>query len=282
MISIKRPRSGAPPEFLAAAQTEMIAARKHFNKSPIPKTKFKFKAYTNKTLRDAINKLASFKCAYCESQCLASQSVAIEHYRPKGEVMDSKTSLKPGYWWLAAKWENLLPACTDCNTPRYHPIDGKQTLRGKGSEFPLANPSRRATKPGQEHRELPLLLNPCSGHVDPSQHLEFVLDNKNRSLVRPKMVGKRESRKGKESIRVYGLDRPDLVGCRTLRARELLAHIKTARALQEACKGTPRNSPVRRAARSCMEEFELFISHDALYSGMCRQILEQKLPAALR
>ena len=47
----------------------------------------------------------------------------MEHYRPKARVSTEQGD-KPGYYWLAARWENLLPSCTDCNSPR------KQVMAG--------------------------------------------------------------------------------------------------------------------------------------------------------
>ena len=85
--------------------------------------------------------------------------MAVEHYRPKGEVLEGNLRLRPGYYWLAATWDNLLPSCTDCNSPRRQEESGGTVrVRGKGKYFPLAKGSRRAKSPGAESRENPLLL----------------------------------------------------------------------------------------------------------------------------
>ena len=68
------------------------------------------------------------KCAYCESLITNNQPGDVDHYRPKGRVMDANnkpvmitTALgenpHPGYYWLAYQFSNLLPSCIDCNRP---------------------------------------------------------------------------------------------------------------------------------------------------------------------
>src|SRR5690242_2141799 len=49
-------------------------------------------------LRDQMSPLSSGKCWYCESRENRSD-VAVDHFRPKGEVEECPTH--PGYWWLA-------------------------------------------------------------------------------------------------------------------------------------------------------------------------------------
>lgn len=147
------------------------------------------------------------KCAYCETKT-ATDVGAVDHFRPKSavsELEDDPTTWgreKPhltnvegrrprplsdrGYWWLAYEWSNLLFACERCNTA------------WKGSLFPLADPSRRASRPGQEVDEVPLLLDPY-GDEDPANHLRF----NDLGSVEPKDG----SPMGFETIRTLGFDR---------------------------------------------------------------------------
>lgn len=112
-------------------------------------------------------------CAYCEAPYAATTQVDVEHYRPKGGVTGRNGKLvKPDYYWLAATWENLLPSCPDCNREREQKFeDADPRKAGKANKFPLADERRRATRPGQEGRESPLLLDPCCD--DPAEHLVF-------------------------------------------------------------------------------------------------------------
>jgi hypothetical protein len=112
------------------------------------------------------------KCAYCEGHFRLVEAGDVEHFRPKGAVKDEKGKFvyigtgterrkHPGYWWLAYEPTNLLPSCSLCNRS------------GKGNLFPVDG-AFRACEPGQEVKELPLLLHPGIGPEDPEQH--FVLD----------------------------------------------------------------------------------------------------------
>src|SRR5688572_13150422 len=127
MIRIDRPAAAAPAAWKLKADQEtrdaitafgaaikrMKASRK---KNATLNCSFEFKAYGDELLRNALNQHYGYKCAYCETFYGASQPVAVEHYRPKGEVIDGDERVRPGYYWLAANWENLLPSCTDCNS----------------------------------------------------------------------------------------------------------------------------------------------------------------------
>jgi uncharacterized protein (TIGR02646 family) len=76
------------------------------------------------------------KCAYCETRIEQSH---VEHYRPKSK-----------YFWLAYSWDNLLLACSTCNTHKsdHFDISGAQVtfvntkenlkeIHGKSREYDL-------------------------------------------------------------------------------------------------------------------------------------------------
>ncbi len=122
------------------------------------------------------------KCAYCETLVAESQPGDTEHFRPKerlSEVVNGKlravevkdeaaTSIPhPGYYWLAYDWKNLLPACADCNRPNKKKTRGKRI--GKWDFFPVKG--FRASKPGEESKEEPLLLHPVDDN--PADHLSI-------------------------------------------------------------------------------------------------------------
>lgn len=130
----------------------------------------------------------------------------------------------PGYFWLAADWENLLPSCIDCNRERkkaHAKDDGTYDERksGKANKFPLAPGSPRASRPGEHLQEQPLLLDPCTD--DPGVHLRFT----DSGMILPsEHVIEAQLPKGKTTIEVCGLDRDDLVGDR----RTEIKHVKVA------------------------------------------------------
>lgn len=174
-------------------------------------TKFKFAVYKDNEIKALLNQLFKGKCAYCESRYAATQPMDVEHFRPKAEVtdLDSKTKAL-GYYWLASEWTNLLPSCIDCNRKRYHREEpnGPEVELGKETLFPIAPGSRRAL-PGErvEDVEKPLLLDPCRDR--PEDYLTYV-----DSVTVPRNDNGTPadvSDRVKASVRVYGLNRTDLV-----------------------------------------------------------------------
>ncbi len=144
------------------------------------------------------------KCAYCEQGITKplSQPGNVEHFRPKGKVTeeDGKTPLMvsdnggsrrhPGYYWLAYDWKNLLLACGGCNTRQKDPNSGEMV--GKGMVFPVSD--FRAVQPGDESREVPLLINPVWDN--PQEHLAM---DSTGVLIK-------KSEKGRMTERIFGLN----------------------------------------------------------------------------
>jgi 5-methylcytosine-specific restriction endonuclease McrA len=280
MIYVRKPIKKAPKDFLEKADKELAEARKHFNRKRLLRRKFKFEAYGTRSLRDALNDIFGYRCAYCESFYGATQPVAIEHFRPKGKITDNGRDLRPGYWWLAAAWSNLLPSCTDCNSPRKKRLpDGTLQLSGKGNQFPLLNPAKRARSEGGERKEKPLLLDPCNGRIRPEKHLEFVLDDKQRVGVRAQLMSTgKASRIGTESIRVFALDRPELVKARQSTAKRFLLRIEDARNAYVKLKQQPRSSARRAEFDRRVAELRDYLGDEQPYLGMCRQLITEEFP----
>ncbi|MFB0516759.1 MAG: hypothetical protein ACETWG_09185 [Candidatus Neomarinimicrobiota bacterium] len=145
------------------------------------------------------------KCIFCEQKIYADQHVDIEHFRPKGAIfgLDGKQikltingheQNHPGYYWLAYEWRNLLPSCTLCNRSGTDPVSYRPT--GKRNYFPVKD--FRATRPGEETREEPLLINPM--FEDPSNHIDIYESGQLKQL----------SPEGDMSIKLLGLNDRDL------------------------------------------------------------------------
>ena len=127
----------------------------------------------------------------------------VEHYRPKRSPEEDKKH--PGYYWLAYNIENYVPCCTNCNA-----------VRGKRSRFPVMPGTRRAKGPRALRSEKPVLLNPFK-QKDLDQHIEFIgPEHPNRIRDGKDRFGQLEglTYQGKESIRIYNLNRGDLVRVR--------------------------------------------------------------------
>lgn len=244
---------------------ERANAIAHFT-SPDWKTKrpFRFSAYLQAEVRDALFKAFDGVCAYCEAPVA---SFEIEHYRPKGAVRTATGKRSPGYYWLAATWENLLPSCHQCNTELWteHP-DGRRRKSGKGTWFPLEDEGERATREGEDARERPLLLHPYLD--EPAEHLEFVEEG----AVRPR--GGRDgspSRRGEATIALLGLDRRGLADAR--RDRHLVVRV-AFKALLEAerrRKADPDDRDLAEEHRRCLAEMKRLLEPGAGFSGMAAQ-----------
>ena len=167
------------------------------------------------------------KCAYCEVDLPTGQLYGdVEHYRPKLRVTDARGRVimipgangqpprpHPGYPWLAYDPSNLLPACLACNRPG--------TLRtgeriGKWDQFPVRR--FRASKPGDETMERPLLLHPVFD--EPEKHLTLQLET---GMLCAKTA------RGEATITILGLNREGLPEARRDVATDVQALVVAAR-----------------------------------------------------
>jgi uncharacterized protein YoaH (UPF0181 family) len=190
-----------------------------------------------------------------------------EHYRPKRPVvaLDADGKWKPvtigatphpGYAWLAYEWQNIVPACSKCNTY-------------KGNQFPVAKVHAarpalgcRTTTELNAHEE-PLLLHPYFD--DPGEHLVVG----ERGVI----AAKGKSPRGQATIDVCRLDREPLTNAR---ARE---QQHAWREVQELMgKGRTIDQAIRVLQERCEagdEQFSLAIV-DHLWARLDEHIAEQK------
>lgn len=170
-----------------------------------------FKLYAaNADVKKALSDLFGNKCAYCECS-LDNQDLHTEHFRPKGEVDTVDHPTSEGYWWLAADWENMLPACNHCNrSPGTDHATSTPGDSGKGNRFPILPGSVRATTPGGEKLEKCALINPAVD--EPSAYLSFK-EVSGESLAYQLSTDKttEEWVRADATISILGLNRPGLV-----------------------------------------------------------------------
>ncbi|MEW6154017.1 MAG: hypothetical protein AB1673_08535 [Actinomycetota bacterium] len=273
---------GAVPKSLdgpaSAGAKELERARAHFGAGS--DKEFPFKAYKGPDVREALDRDFLRKCAYCETNIGATQPMDVEHYRPKGAVAEGGRLVKPGYWWLAAEWSNLLPSCIDCNRQRAQQIMGAEgaTTVGKANQFPIAPGTARAGHEGGEAAEQALLLDPCTD--DGTAHLEFMEDGN----VRPRLVDGHESERGEATIEVVALRRKGLADRRmavALTVAVAISHVEeTLRDLNEnealplpAQAKADRRAMLNDRLRQHVDELERHARPDAEYTAMAEEMI---------
>lgn len=175
--------------------------------------KFSFDAsiYGHKSVKQALLEAQYGKCCFCESKIGADGDV--EHFRPKAGCCQGSGQpiIKPGYYWLAYEWDNLLLACPVCNQ------------RFKRNYFPLADPTHRAKSHEQDLSiEEPLFINPAER--DPAQLIAF------RKEI-PYAI--KDNQFGKETISALGLGR-EILNERRRDRLELLTALQRIVDLAEA------------------------------------------------
>lgn len=270
MIKVKLPPG--PKQLLdpaADVDLERQEALKFYTAAVKIKKEFPFKVYKQPYVKEAIEKIFHKKCAYCETLYIVVQPVDVEHFRPKGAVVVGKQK-KPGYYWLASEWTNLLPSCIRCNRSNTYlmPNNKKETM-GKKNFFPLEDEAKRATKPGEERHEKPLLLNPFID--DPAEHLEFTDDG----VVRPaRDRSGQPSNKGDVSIKIYGLWRPDLVERRAEYARKIRAQIERVRRARRKMRTYPKDVSFEDDVRTELKELKYYLEPHQEYLAMARQLTD--------
>ncbi|SMO63121.1 TIGR02646 family protein [Chryseobacterium rhizoplanae] len=204
------------------------------------RTKQDYTIYSDKKIRKLLVKMFHGKCAYCESKITAIYNGDIEHFRPKGKIHDA-TPKKPGYFWLAAEWDNLLFACPFCNQTNTHEFKNgniiEEKVFGKHDQFPLDTETYRlkythgiiyftdsATykKAFDLEESVRLLLNPCK---DDRVEKYFKFDD-NGAIITNDGLTDFEERKALQSIITYALHRLPLTIAREQKIIQIKAQIR--------------------------------------------------------
>jgi uncharacterized protein (TIGR02646 family) len=169
---------------------DFLANQAEYRLSRKKSKKFNFDKgiYADSTVRTELERIQKNKCCFCESKFKHVSSGDVEHFRPKAEYSQGHGNqlCRPGYFWLAYDWDNLLVSCEVCNR------------REKGSYFPLKNPIRRFIDHNSNiHLEEPWFINPSL--IDPEMHITFHNE-----------IPKHITFEGAKTIEYLSLDREEL------------------------------------------------------------------------
>lgn len=151
------------------------------------------------TVRDSLKAAQHRKCCFCESRVEHVGLGEIEHFRPKAAWRQASGSklMRPGYYWLAYDWDNLLWSCKTCNG------------RHKLNTFPVEDPTTRDCPGRSIVHEVPLLIDPTV--VEPRDHIRFELE---RAYALTPM--------GQTTIDVLQLNREPLLDERRIKRNEIV------------------------------------------------------------
>jgi len=201
---------------------------------------FDREVYGHRSVKEELIAMQHEKCAFCEAKPLHVSDGDVEHFRPKGGVRqaDSEPLERPGYYWLAYEWNNLLFACERCNR------------RHKRNLFPLADPDRRARSPRDASaHEAPIFIDPSA--EDPEPYISY------REHV-PIAIG--GNVRGQQTIDALGLTRAELNADRE-------THLETLRILHAIAANPDIHDELRARARTLLAKR---LTTEAEYSLMCR------------
>ena len=144
-------------------------------------------------VKQQLVKMQNHRCCYCERLRDPTHESDVDHFRPKTEVSD-KTPSKPGYWWLAYDWKNLLFTCKTCNE------------KYKRAKFPIRG--TRATSPNDSlKKEDALLIDPANDDVEGTIGFD---PHPSAGVVFLHGVGAQRKR-GDTTVNVLHLNRPELL-----------------------------------------------------------------------
>lgn len=261
MIAFTKPTT-APPILLQAG---VQAAQQHcadYTAAPQDyengSKEFDFlrRIYAAKSVKNALLAAQHGKCAYCESVIPHISYGGVEHYRPKAAYCQRvRDKLKrPGYYWLAYTWSNLVLCCSVCNE------------QFKKCHFPLRKDQQRARSPSDPlTHEQPLLIDPASR--DPSVHVGFREEH---------AFAIRGCREGHATIKILGLNRPKLTEVRRDRLNFLRELVECRNLLRTLANKSP-TPKVTKRLQSVESTLQQSQQPNSPYSAMARAYLEANL-----
>jgi uncharacterized protein (TIGR02646 family) len=243
MIAIHRP--AAVPPILLSKGRELCEAHISEHANGIIAFDFERTVYGDPEVKSTLRIAQHDKCGFCEAKVTHVAFGDVEHFRPKAafRALPGDDLTKPGYYWLAYDWTNLLFACEQCNR------------RHKGNLFPLVDETTRVRSHSDDlAREVPLFIDPTA--EDPTTHIGF------REEYPYPISG---SPRGSATIRALGLDRPELVERRRERLKKIRLLRDAARLLQRK-----RDQQSKALAREIEDDLQRSVANEAEFAAAVR------------
>lgn len=244
---IRISRSLEPDGFAAVRANKLALARKALATG----TKLAFEEYDR--VKPDLAAMQHQKCCYCEKREEQAKYRDVEHYRPKS-----------AYWWLTWTWTNLLFACIDCNREQ------------KRDQFPLSPGDRQlVAEQGPPGTERPLVIDPSDPSVEPTTEIQF---KREKVSGKERWVPRGLTDRGRETVKVCGLDRPNLLDLYTdhvnHRVRPKLATVFMAHQARDARKVVAAWDRANRGLLAVRSPFRA-LSYDALLVLVSSELREQ-------
>ncbi|PTX61615.1 uncharacterized protein (TIGR02646 family) [Kordia periserrulae] len=271
------------PEILADGseklKKELQEAIAHYADPNKRNKAFKFNVYSHADVKEALIKMGKGKCAYCESDILATYVGDIEHFRPKGEIEELKPTgnSKPGYYWLAADWDNLLFSCRNCNqkSKQATATVAEAKSMGKMNQFPLFDENQRVRSHEddiEEEEKVRLLLNPCK--ENPEEYFKYDI---NSGVIKPKKRKEFLKQRALSSIKVFALQRVPLVMEREKKAILISAQMQRVEEAfinyNDFINDPERAEKFGKVLQREMETLQSFLDPKEEYLGLARQMI---------
>lgn len=255
-----------------------------------------------KDAREFLSQAFHGKCAYCESKIVSIYSGDVEHFRPKSAYNnDSEQDLvKPGYFWLAADWKNLLFACPFCNQTNTHRVmeNGlvQKIVLGKLNQFPLETEAHRLNHAhGQSYltdvdayriafdleESQRLLVEPC---IDKDVETLFAY-REDGIIVVGEGLNALNYKRAQTSIRVYALNRLTLTQARKEKIIQIKTQIRRVEIAIQNFNNYMNNSLeewtwFEGILRDEMTHLRRYMDADQEYAGLARYIINKYFIAA--
>lgn len=245
MIRVRRPSE--VPDVLAQRGAENTETLKAAYEAGEREFEFESGVYGHKDVKAALVDAQYGKCAFCESKVKHVAHGDVEHFRPKGAVMINGRAEKPGYFWLAYEWNNLLFSCQICNQSY------------KRNHFPLLHERDRVrSHQAALSRESPLLIDPAS--EDPAEYIGF-----RQEVCFPI----NDQHRARATIDILGLNRTALVEER----RSLLGSLTLLRRAREELAVSPMTSGAREMINEIDNNLAKAVSNVGEFAAMARYAL---------